>query len=229
MNGSALHEDGLRVLVATQRFVVIDKPAGLLSVPGIGQDKTDCAASRVQAMFPHATGPLVCHRLDRATSGLLIFGLDADAQRLISLQFQRGRVEKRYEALLRGEPKTESGRVTLPLITDWPNRPKQKVDHETGKRAETLWRVIGRTSWPVHGQDQPATRVEMTPITGKTHQLRVHAMVASEAGGIGCPIFGDELYDPAFPAERLMLHAKSLAFTDPDSLRRVRVASVVPF
>jgi tRNA pseudouridine32 synthase/23S rRNA pseudouridine746 synthase len=160
-----------------------------------------------------------------ATSGLLVFGLDADAQRLISLQFQRGRVAKRYEALLRGEPRAERGRVALPLIADWPNRPLQMVDHERGKRAETLWRVLERTSW----QHQRATRVEMTPITGKTHQLRVHAMTPCKDGGIGCPIIGDALYDSLFPAERLMLHARSLEFTDPETLRRVRVESIVPF
>lgn len=225
MNGSALHGDGFRVVVARRRFVVVDKPAGLLSVPGIGSEKADCAASRVAAMFPDATGPLVCHRLDMATSGLLVFGLDADAQRLISLQFQRRRVVKRYEALLRGEPETQSGRVTLPLMTDWPNRPMQKVDHEMGKRAETLWQVIERISW----QGQIVTRVEMMPITGKTHQLRVHAVTPSENGGIGCPIVGDEIYDSGFPSERLMLHARSLEFTDPETLRRVRVLSTVPF
>jgi tRNA pseudouridine32 synthase / 23S rRNA pseudouridine746 synthase len=225
MNGSALGSDGLRVIRADRRFVVVDKPAGLLSVPGLGAAGVDNVASRVAAMFPGADGPLVCHRLDQATSGVMVFGLDADAQRLISLQFQNGRVDKRYEALVWGEPGAEAGRVTLPLVADWPNRPMQKVDHEQGKRAETLWRVIGREAL----DGSAVTRLELTPLTGKTHQLRLHAAAAAEDGGIGCPIVGDTLYDPERAAVRLMLHARWMEFTDPETLRRVWFESAVPF
>ncbi len=155
----------------------------------------------------------------------MVFGLDADAQRLISLQFQYGRVDKRYEALVWGEPVEQAGRVTLPIIADWPNRPMQKVDHERGKRAETLWRVIGRGE--VDGS--VVTRLELKPLTGKTHQLRIHAATAAVDGGIGCPIVGDTLYDPGRSAGRLMLHARWMEFTDPETLRRVRFESAVPF
>lgn len=151
----------------------------------------------------------------------MVFALDPDAQRLISLQFARQRVEKRYEAVLRGVPTRDAGEVSLPLRTDWPNRPKQIVDHEQGKAARTLWRVVG-----VEGV---RTRVELTPLTGKTHQLRVHAASASDAGGIGCPIVGDTLYDAEHAAPRLMLHASFIRFADPDTLRRVAFESPCPF
>jgi tRNA pseudouridine32 synthase / 23S rRNA pseudouridine746 synthase len=225
MYGSASGNDGLRIVCTHRRFVVVDKPAGLLSVPGLGPAGLDCLATRVAAAFPDASGPLVCHRLDQATSGVMVFGLDADAQRLISLQFQYGRVDKRYEALVWGEPAGKAGRVTLPLTADWPNRPMQKVDHEQGKRAETLWRVIGRGE--VDGS--LVTRLELTPLTGRTHQLRIHAATPAKDGGIGCPIVGDTLYDPQRVAARLMLHARWIEFTDPETLRRVRFESGVPF
>lgn len=218
MNGSASRSDGLRVVHEARRFVVVDKPAGMLSVPG--KTEPDCAAARVAAMYPDATGPMVCHRLDQATSGLLVLALDAEAQRFISLQFQRRRVEKVYEALVWGVPEAREGRVELPLRTDWPNRPRQMVDFERGKRAVTEWRVLEETE--IGGE--PASRLEMRPITGKTHQLRVHA---ADARGIGRPMVGDEIYGRA--AERLMLHARELVLTDPETLRRVRVGSVVAF
>lgn len=225
MYGSASGSEELRIICAHRRFVVVDKPAGLLSVPGLGVAGADNLASRVAGAFPGASGPLVCHRLDQATSGVMVFGLDADAQRLISLQFQYGRVDKRYEALVWGEPKERAGRVTLPIMADWPNRPMQKVDHEQGKRAETLWRVVGR------GEIDGAvvTRVELTPLTGRTHQLRLHAATSVAKGGIGYPMVGDRLYDPGRAAARLMLHARWIEFTDPETLRRVRFESAVPF
>lgn len=225
MNGSASPSDGFRVVHAGRRFVVVDKPAGMLSVPGRGQDKAECAASRVLAMFPDATGPMICHRLDQATSGLLVVALDAAAQSFISLQFQRRRVEKVYEALVRGVPAARSGRVELPLIADWPNRPRQIVDHERGKRAVTEWRVVEE----LERNGRPAARLELVPITGKTHQLRVHAMTPAAEGGIGCPIVGDGIYDAEFPAERLMLHARELVLTDPETLRRERISSEAGF
>jgi len=197
---------------------VVNKPAGMLSVPG--KTEPDCAASRIAAMYPAATGPMVCHRLDQATSGLLVLALDAEAQRFISLQFQRRRVEKVYEALVWGVPEAREGRVELPLRTDWPNRPRQMVDFERGKRAVTQWRVLEETE--IDGE--PATRLEMRPITGKTHQLRVHA---ADARGIGRPMVGDEIYGR--PDERLMLHARALVLTDPETLRRMRFESPLPF
>jgi tRNA pseudouridine32 synthase/23S rRNA pseudouridine746 synthase len=221
MNGSASPTDGFRLVHAGPRLVVVDKPAGLLSVPGRGADKADCAAARVAQLFPHATGPIVCHRLDQATSGLLVFALDPDAQAFISLQFQRRRVEKHYIALVRGVPDSPAGRVELPLRADWPNRPRQRVDRAHGRPALTRWRLLEPTTFAGH----PAAVLELTPITGKTHQLRVHAATPAAVGGIGCPILGDEIYDPDFPAPRLMLHAARLVLTDPDTLRRARFES----
>jgi len=223
MNGSAqdASERSIRVIFEHARLVVVEKPAGLLSVPGRGDGKQECACAQVARLYSQSRGPWVCHRLDQATSGLIVFALDPEAQRHLSMQFQRGRVDKRYIALLRGRPDREQGRVELPLRADWPNRPKQMVDPEHGKRAVTLWRVVGEAG--------EHTRVEFHPITGKTHQLRVHAAAPAEMGGIGCPIVGDELYDPAHPAARLMLHASMLTLTDPDTLRRVTVRSEAPF
>lgn len=209
------------------RFVVIDKPAGMLSVPGRSEANQECACSHVVRLYPRASGPMVCHRLDQATSGLIVYALDHDAQRHISLQFQRHRAEKRYVALLRGRPETDTGTVELPLRTDWPNRPRQMVDFELGKRALTHWRRI--EEFPAEAGGEVRTRVEFRPITGKTHQLRMHAAVALEFGGLGCPIVGDELYDPEHPADRLMLHASELTVTDPDTLRRVTARSLPPF
>ncbi|MBX3322166.1 MAG: RluA family pseudouridine synthase [Phycisphaeraceae bacterium] len=222
MNGSPLEPAKIRVVSVFDRFVVIDKPAGLLSVPGVGPENQDCAACQVCATFPHATGPLVCHRLDQATSGLMVFALDVEAQKLISLQFQRQGVEKCYEALLRGTPSRQEGCVELPLRADWPNRPRQMVDVVDGRPARTLWRAI-------ESGVEGTTRVEFRPTTGKTHQLRLHAATPEAQGGIGCPIVGDELYDPQHPAPRLMLHATRLRLSDPDTLRRVEFVSVCPF
>lgn len=216
----------IRVLFEHPRFVVIDKPAGMLSVPGRSAENRVCACSHVAARYPSASGPMICHRLDQPTSGLLVFALDHDAQRHISLQFQRRRVDKRYIALVRGRPDADQGAVDLPLRTDWPNRPRQMVDLEHGARALTHWRVLGTEPDQTGGQ---RTRVEFRPITGKTHQLRMHALASRQIGGLGCPIVGDELYDPEHPADRLLLHAGELTMTDPDTLRRVTVRSQAPF
>ncbi|KAA0214056.1 MAG: RluA family pseudouridine synthase [Leptolyngbya sp. PLA3] len=216
----------MRVLFEHPRFVIIDKPAGMLSVPGRGQINQVCARSHVAGMYPSASGPMVCHRLDQPTSGLIVFALDHDAQRHISLQFQRRRAEKRYIALLRGRPSQDEGVVDLPLRTDWERRPRQMVDFEHGARAITLWRVL-EVAQDETGRQR--TRVEFRPITGKTHQLRIHAQAAHRIGGLDCPIVGDVLYDPDHPAGRLMLHASELTITDPDTLRRVTVRSEPPF
>lgn len=221
----------LPIVAATSRYVVVEKPPGMLSVPGKGPHKQDCVCSRVAAMFPRATGPLVVHRLDMETSGLLVFGLDPDAQRALSWQFESRRVEKAYIALLDGEVRCagECGVVSLPLRTDLDRRPVQIVDWAHGRPARTRWRIIGR--------EIDRTRVRLEPITGRTHQLRVHAATPAapthspnpEHGGLGCPILGDPLYGDADSAPRLMLHAAWLTFLDPDSGRRVEFESPVPF
>jgi len=177
-------------------LIVINKPAGLLSVPGRGPDKQDCAWSRVQAQFPEA---LVVHRLDMATSGLLLFARGPVAQRVWSMRFAQRQVEKRYIAQVWGElSSADWQRINLPLLADWPNRPLQKVDLAQGKPSQTDWRSAPGPC--PSGQ----SRLELRPVTGRAHQLRVHLLA------LGHPIVGDALYDPDRPAPRLLLHAQDL-------------------
>lgn len=211
----------LRLVHADQRYVVVDKPAGLLSVPGRGEDKADCAVARVRELFPEATGPMVVHRLDMDTSGLLVIALDAGAQRDLSVQFQDRLTRKAYIALVAGEVARDEGYVDLPLRVDWPNRPRQIVCMDEGRPAQTEYRVLRR--------EQGQTRLELVPITGRTHQLRVHC---ADLRGLGRPILGDRLYAEG-PARddhpRLMLHAARLSIRPPGSKRLVDFESEVPF
>ncbi len=197
--------------------IVVIKPAGLLSVPGRGEHLQDCVSSRVQAMFGDA---LIVHRLDMATSGLMLFARGAAAQRSLSIAFAAREVHKRYTAVVSGRVEADSSEINLPLIADWPNRPKQKVDHEHGKPSLTRCRVLAR--------DEAAgtTRVELEPVTGRAHQLRVHLL------SIGHPIVGDTLYaPPAVQAQagRLLLHASALRFVHPTSGAPMAFESAAPF
>jgi tRNA pseudouridine32 synthase / 23S rRNA pseudouridine746 synthase len=212
------------------RFVVVNKPQGMLSVPGIGPLKQDCVISRVQAAFPAAAGPMMVHRLDMETSGLLVVALTPAVQRELSMQFERRKVEKSYIALLEGDVTQDSGEIRLPMRLDVDRRPYQIVDFEQGKEAITFFRVLSR--------EVDRTRVEFRPITGRTHQLRVHAastiMKGEPGGGLGCPIVGDTLYGlnatgPGAPPMGMMLHAASLSFPDPDSGVRLEFAAASPF
>lgn len=197
----------MHVLHADDGLVVIDKPAGLLAVPGRGADKQDCAAARVQARYADA---LVVHRLDMATSGLMVFGRGGAAQRALSGAFARREVDKRYVARVDGAAMAHDGEIDLPLIADWPNRPRQKVDRDAGKPSLTRWRVLSR--------DAAGTWLELEPVTGRSHQLRVHLMA------IGHPIVGDALYGGT-PAPRLMLHASRLTLDHPFTGARLAFAS----
>ncbi len=194
-------------MYANADLVVINKPAGLLTVPGRGPDKQDCALVRLQQQFPDA---LTVHRLDRDTSGLLVFARGKLMHRRLSMDFAARRVDKRYEALVSGAlaaPAAGWGEVDLPLIVDWPNRPRHRVDHATGKPSLTRYRVLGVES----RAGGPCTRVELEPVTGRTHQLRVHMLA------LGHPIVGDSLYgDPATLAAepRLLLQARLLRLID---------------
>lgn len=194
-------DDPLDILHVDHEVLVVNKPSGLLSVPGKGPELADCLISRLQAVYPEA---LLVHRLDRDTSGVIIFALTPHAQRHLGLQFEKRQVRKIYIARVAGHVDEDTGTVDLPLIVDWPNRPIQKVDFETGKAAITDWRVIRRTD----GE----TRVRLYPKTGRSHQLRVHMRE------IGHPILGDPFYaeGPARAYPRLMLHAESLRIRHPD-------------
>ncbi|MFT3821128.1 MAG: RluA family pseudouridine synthase [Rubrivivax sp.] len=199
-------------------WVVVNKPAGLLSVPGRGPEGEDCAWARVRALAPDA---LVVHRLDMATSGLLLFARSAALQRACSIAFAERRVHKAYVAVVEGGPEAEAGQIELPLAADWPNRPRQQVDPLHGKPSLTRWRVLER----MPGRAGPRTRLALQPLTGRSHQLRVHA------AAMGWPIVGDRLYgSTAAQAEpRLLLHASELALAHPRDGHALGWSSPAPF
>ncbi|HLP98180.1 MAG TPA: RluA family pseudouridine synthase [Sideroxyarcus sp.] len=200
------------VLYCDDHLLVADKPAGLLAVPGRGADKQDCLSARLQQQFPDT---LVVHRLDMATSGLMVFARGIAMQRKLSQMFRERGVEKRYIAVVAGRLEQESGEIALPLICDWPNRPRQMVDHALGKPSLTRYHRLGL--------DGDTTRVELEPVTGRSHQLRVHM------AAIGYPILGDALYGDEHAAPRLLLHASVLRFAHPASGKPLNFASPPPF
>lgn len=215
-------DDELRVVHEDARVLVLEKPAGLLSVPGLNEAVRDSVLARVRRCVPLARGPLLVHRLDLDTSGLLLVALDEEAYRVLQAQFLARSITKRYVAVLEGLLAGEAGTISLPLRVDLEQRPRQLVDFEHGRAATTNWQVLSR--------GQLTTRVELTPFTGRTHQLRVHC---AHALGLGSPIVGDRLYGPAssqaMPTPRLHLHACSLGFRHPESGEDLRFESPVPF
>jgi len=206
--------DPLDIIHRDHHLLLVNKPSGLLSVPGKGEHLADCLQSRIEAIFPEA---LLIHRLDRDTSGIMVFALTNHAQRTVNLQFEKRQVKKVYVARLWGETDEKEGTVDLPLIVDWPNRPLQHVDHENGKPAVTEWKAVRR------GDGE--TRVRLFPQTGRTHQLRVHMLA------LGHPIMGDPFYatGDALNAPRLMLHAESLTLRHPESGKGQRFTAKCPF
>jgi len=210
-------DEGLDIRYLDDDLLVVDKPAGLLSVPGRGPGKRDCLSARVQACYPEA---LSVHRLDLGTSGLLVLARSPDMHRALNKLFETRRVEKRYVALVAGRMEAGERVVDLPLIADWPNRPRQMVDHAIGKPSRTRLRAVG------YDPALDATRVDLFPETGRSHQLRVHLQA------IGHPILGDELYAPPevfARAPRLLLHAAFLAFFHPSTATELRVESGAQF
>lgn len=203
-----------RVIHADHEILVVDKPAGLLSVPGRGEDRADCLIARLAGPFPEV---LLVHRLDLDTSGVMVFALTRHAQRHLGLQFEKRQVKKVYLARVAGRLEPATGTVDLPLIVDWPNRPKQMVDHDRGRPARTDWRVVRTTD--------AETRVRLMPLTGRSHQLRVHM------ASLGHPILGDPLYaeGEARDHPRLMLHAESLRLRHPDGGRHMTFSAPAPF
>ena len=232
----------LELVYCDGSLLIANKPAGLLAVPGRGEDKQDCLSVRIQQQFPDA---LVVHRLDMATSGLMLFARGIEMQRRLSEMFRERGVEKRYQAVVTGRldaanihglpslallqregkrspllPLGEGweggwGEVDLPIGADWPNRPRRKIDTELGKPSLTRYRLLD--------QDADISRVELEPVTGRTHQLRVHM------AAIGHPILGDALYGDAASSHRLLLHACSLSFAHPLSSELLTMVSAAPF
>jgi tRNA pseudouridine32 synthase / 23S rRNA pseudouridine746 synthase len=209
---------GLEVLHVEPAFVVLAKPPGLLSEPGRGPDKRDSLLIRAQAVYPDAR---IVHRLDMMTSGVIVLARDTLAHASLSEAFREREVDKRYEALVHGRPAQDEGEIALPLVVDWPNRPRQIVCHDTGKPSLTHYRVVGET----HVDDVGIlTRIALAPVTGRTHQLRVHL------ASLGCPIAGDPFYGIAGDtAPRMMLHACRLAFAHPLTGEPLVFESAVPF
>jgi tRNA pseudouridine32 synthase/23S rRNA pseudouridine746 synthase len=265
MSHASLSTMDVQTLYQDEHLLVLDKPAGLLSVPGRGADKQDCLSARAQRLWPDA---LVVHRLDMATSGLLLMARSPAVQRVLGNAFADRQVRKRYEAVVTGRlaaPQDDAGPhdaglhdaglhdagphdaglhdpglhharlpsspgeepaeggwgvIDLPLALDWPRRPLSIVDRERGKPSRTLWRVLA------HDGPQGTTRVELAPVTGRSHQLRVHLQA------LGHPILGDALYAPApvqAQAPRLLLHATRLAFAHPVDGRPLDFHSPAPF
>lgn len=196
----------IELLYVDDTLLVVNKPSGLLAVPGRGADKQDCLSARVQTHYPDA---LIVHRLDMATSGLMVLARGPAAQRALSMAFAAREVSKRYIAVVAGRldaPAEAWGVIDLPIIADWPNRPLRIIDHEAGKPSVTRWRVLAQDASGL------STRVELEPVTGRSHQLRLHLRE------LGYPILGDTLYAPPAiqaMANRLLLHAGSLGFIHP--------------
>jgi len=211
-------DTGLEVLHVEPAFVVLAKPPGLLSEPGRGPDKRDSLLVRAQAVYPDAR---IVHRLDMMTSGVIVLAREALAHASLSEAFREREVDKRYEALVHGRPAADEGEIDLPLVVDWPNRPRQVVCHDTGKPSLTHYRVAGQVRVDGVGT---LTRIALTPVTGRTHQLRVHL------ASLGCPIAGDPFYGIAGdPSPRMMLHACRLALPHPLTGEPLVFVSAVPF
>jgi tRNA pseudouridine32 synthase/23S rRNA pseudouridine746 synthase len=210
-------DGGLDIVYLDAAVLLVNKPTGLLSVPGRGEEKQDCLFRRIQSSYPEA---LIVHRLDMHTSGLLLLARGKEMQRRLSIAFATRQVEKRYLAVVAGRPPSTSGEIDLPLAADWPNRPRQKVDRLAGKPSLTRYRVLS------HDPAGNTSRLALWPETGRTHQLRVHLQA------LGHPIVGDVLYGSAAladKAERLLLHADHLAFVHPASGRAMCFSSPAPF
>lgn len=205
---------GLDLIYHDEALLVVNKSAGLLAVPGRGADKQDCLSARLQQIFPDA---LIVHRLDMATSGLMLFARGVAMQRRLSGIFRERKVEKRYVAVVAGKVVSANGEVNLPIAADWPNRPLRKIDAQLGKPSLTRYRLLA------HDAATNASRVELEPVTGRTHQLRVHM------AAIGHPILGDALYGDAASAPRLLLHASILSFAHPLSGSPLTLVNEAPF
>lgn len=204
----------LDILHHDSALLIVNKPAGLLSVPGKDPGKEDCLIDRLRRVFPEV---LLVHRLDCDTSGVMVFAQNKAAQGNLGQQFEKRQTKKVYLARLWGLLEPKEGTVDLPLCVDWPNRPRQHVNHEQGKPAITDWRV--------QRHDGKTTRVRLMPLTGRSHQLRVHML------SLGHPILGDPIYatGEALEYPRMMLHAESLRLRHPETGKSLTYSALVPF
>ena len=204
----------LDILHHDSALLIVNKPAGLLSVPGKDPGKEDCLIDRLRRVFPEV---LLVHRLDCDTSGVMVFALNKAAQGNLGQQFEKRQTKKVYLARLWGLLEPKEGTVDLPLCVDWPNRPRQHVNHEQGKPAVTDWRV--------QRHDGKTTRVRLMPLTGRSHQLRVHML------SLGHPILGDPIYatGEALDYPRMMLHAESLRLRHPETGKSITYSVPCPF
>lgn len=211
----------LDIIYQDNDIVVLNKTSGLLSVPGRLPEHQDCLENRVKRILPTAT---IVHRLDMATSGIIIMALNKKSHVEISRQFAERETKKRYIARVYGHVEEPLGSIDLPLICDWPNRPKQMVDHEFGKQSLTHYKVLSLTDEKT--TTEPSSLIELTPVTGRSHQLRVHMLA------IGHPILGDRLYahERALTVSpRLQLHAQHLSFIHPTTKQAIDFYAPCPF
>jgi tRNA pseudouridine32 synthase/23S rRNA pseudouridine746 synthase len=210
-------DQGLDIIYQDDHLLAINKPAELLAVPGRGEDRQDSLASRVQQAWPAA---LIVHRLDMSTSGIMLMALSTSMQRQLGILFQQRKVDKCYQAVVNGRLDAEQADIDLPLICDWPNRPRQKVDRLQGKPSLTRYRVLS------YDATTNSSRLELSPVTGRSHQLRVHMQA------IGHPILGDRLYADSGvqnQSPRLLLHASHLSLIHPHTGESLSIASPAPF
>lgn len=214
MTAYAPPSDPIEILHEDAELLIVNKPEGLLSVPGKGDALSDCLITRLQAIFPET---LLVHRLDRDTSGVMVFARTRYAQRHLGLQFEKRMIKKTYVARVWGVPDEKGGTIDLPLIVDWDNRPRQMVCHETGKQAQTEWK---KTS-----SDGATSRLRLSPKTGRSHQLRVHCL------SMGHPILGDPFYATGEAAafDRMMLHSEELRLKHPQGGISMKFRSKTPF
>jgi len=204
------------ILFQDSHYIILNKPANLLSVPGRGPDKQDCLSSRVQGKFPTA---LIVHRLDYDTSGIILMALNKQAQSMMGKVFQDREITKTYTAIVEGHPEQSSGSIDLPMRCDIERRPLQIIDHEQGKQALTHWKLLER-------YENNTTRIELEPHTGRSHQLRLHMQ------SLGHPIIGDNLYGTNKEdsiSSRLLLHASQLSFIHPFEDQRVSIFNPADF
>ena len=209
-------KEDVDILYQDDDLLLVNKPSGLLSVPGRHPDNKDCLISRVQKKYPTAR---IVHRLDMDTSGIMVLALNADSHRHLNRQFEQRKTEKYYEAIVHGILENDEGEIDLPICCDWPNRPLQKVDYHNGKSAQTRYEIISRDSV------NNTTRVKLKPVTGRSHQLRIHL------ASIGHPILGCSFYGKSVQhlAERLLLHACTLCITHGSTRAMLQGNSPTPF